>query len=191
MKPVQIQFTPDRNWLLPCLVTALACGAVLGDSAWRWRQDQLAMHALDVRLTAARKLADARAEQANVPDPYKAQKQALQRVLEADLSNAFAAVENMDEPKASLRSMEIDVSGNSVRLQYDFPAVTDAASVTFELNSGYDRGPWRLQGVGAVGASQAGTSAQTFQGSWSVALDKLQHVRAQVAVPVGKPKSVQ
>jgi hypothetical protein len=86
--------------------------------------------------------------------------------------------------------MELDVAGNSLRLQYDLRAVADAAKVTFALNAGYQRvGPWELLNVAAAGGQQANTSGPGFLGSWSTVLDKLEARQGSALVPLGKPRS--
>jgi hypothetical protein len=190
MKPVRIHFIAGGAWLLPCVITIIAFGAVSGHAAWRWRQDARAIAALDLRLSAARKVRAQQTAQATAPDPYRAQKQALRKLLDADLNRAFAAVEGLDESEAKLRTMELDVAGNSLRLQYDLRAVADAAKVTFALNAGYQRGgPWELLNVAAAGGQPANTSGASFLGSWSAVLDKLEPRQASPVVPLGKPKS--
>jgi hypothetical protein len=173
VKPIRIGFIEDRTWIVAWTMTALSCSIIIGAVGWRWHQHQLVIEALDAQIAQAKKKATELQAKANAPDPHRAQKEALQKLQQMDLNKVFAVVENLDEAGVRLRSMELDATGNSLRLEYELDSVNRAISVTAHLNAGYERGPWHLESVSAFGLAQSGMPAQKFRGLWSVAVDKL------------------
>jgi uncharacterized protein HemX len=173
MKPIRIGFIEDKQWIVDWIVTAVACAIIVGAGGWRWRQDQLRIQAHEAQLAEARKKAAELQAKANVPDPYKAQKDAMRKLLQTDLNKVFAVIENVDVPGARLRSMDLDAAGNVMRLEYELDAIARVSDVSAALNAGYENGPWQLGSVAATGSSQAGAQPPKFRGYWSAAVDRL------------------
>jgi hypothetical protein len=173
VKPIRIGFVEDKTWIIAYASVALSCLVIVGAEGWRWHQDQLTIEALDAEIAQAKKRAIELQAKANAPDPHRAEKEAIQKLLQMDLNKVFSAVENLNEPGVRLRSMDLDAAGNSLRLEYELDSIQHAVTVTADLNAGYAHGPWHLESVSGSGALQPGVPAQKFRGLWSAAVDRL------------------
>jgi hypothetical protein len=156
VKPVRIDFVDDNSRLWAWLFVLAVAAALIGATATHWirlRQDTAVRTAeataLQLQVDAVRKA------QAAVTSPRLASTQRAAKLLQQDLNGVFAVVENYKEPGVRLRAIAIDVSGNTVRVEYDLDSVQKVSELTAYLNGGHERGPWKLESVkGARGTSQ-------------------------------------
>lgn len=173
MKPIRIEFIEDTRWRAVWTMTVLACTIIVGYTVWQWRVDAAAIKAIEEQIAdVKRKAAEVQAAQNRV-DPRGASVKAMTKLLQRDLNKVFAVVENVQEPGVRLRSLSLDESSGSLRLEYELESMAHASTVTTALNAGYERGPWQLENVSGALAQRTGGGQQAFRGSWSAQLDKL------------------
>lgn len=179
MKPVSIEYVRAERWRTVWGIALFVVLATVGATGWQWLQRSGDARELDGSIAELK--AQIQRAQTPVPavvDPRQASTEQAIRLLRADYNKVFAAIENLKEPGARLRSMTLEVSSNTLRLEYDLESVVKASAVTEALNGGYDGRPWKLESVSAIGGPAIAGAAQAahgglFRGVWVVRIDSL------------------
>lgn len=178
MKPLVLDFVPDRTVRQIWALTAVVLLCIAGYTGIEWRR----LHAQ--RLEAERQLAETRRQVDELaqrskaaPDPRAAHTATMQRVLHADLNGVFTTVERVKVPGTRLASMAIDVPSDSVTIEYRLDAMQLLPVLNEALNAGFESPRWALEsaaleGAGATAVPGAiGTPA--VKARWSAKIAKL------------------
>ena len=179
MKPVRMQYVQSGRWRAVWGVALLAIAVLVGSAGWHWLQRGGQTRDIDTRIAEIKvQIRRAQTPVVVAVDPRHTSTEQAIRHLRTDYNKVFAVVENLNEPGARLRALTLDVSSNTLRLEYDLDSVVKASAVTAALNAGYEARPWRLDSVAASNGSMAAgvvptVPVVTFRGVWSVAVARL------------------
>ena len=177
MKPVQIDFIPDRRWRAIWAVAVVLGLGVVGATGWRAWQSLQSTQALQSQIALAKLQAQQLQTQLNPPsNPRHDSLAQAAKLLQQDLGKAFATIENLKEEGVRLRALNLDASSGTLQLEYELDTLARAATVTGLLNAGYDSRPWRMESVGgAVGSNTGGFAApsQVLRATWVTQLERL------------------
>lgn len=178
MNPVRIELIEDSRWRVLWVLTLIfALGLLILTSVRAVHSHRLTQHE-EIRRTALR----AQIEQlyASAPtsaDPRQFSIKLVAESMQLDLNKIFSTVENQQLPGVRLRSMHLDTTSYSLRLEYELDSITKAATMTEKLNAGYEARPWQLERINAKStADNSFNGLQTtplFVGVWSAHIARL------------------
>ena len=148
MNPVRIEYVQSRRWRIVWGVAVLAIISLAGAAGWHWLQRSGQAGDLNTRIAAIKaQIQRALTPAAVVVDPRQLSTELATGFLRTDYNKVFAGVENLNEPGARLRALTLEMSSNTLRLEYDLDTVVKASTVTTALNAGYEDRPWKLESV--------------------------------------------
>lgn len=177
VKPIRIDFVHGQGWRTVWVCAAVVCVALVAATAWKWQKlDRATRETRDQIAAIEQELQRARTPVLTKVDPRQTSIDQAVKLLSQDLNKAFATVEGLQEPGVRLRTLTLDATSNTLRLEYDLDSVVKASSVTAALNGGYDNAPWKLESVSGSATSPTGGVAlptRVFRGVWSVQMENL------------------
>lgn len=177
MKPIQLDFIPDRRWRTVWAVALVLGLGIVGSTGWRAWQSLQATQTLQGQLAQFKQQAQQLQTQLNPPiDPRHDSLAQAARLLQQDLGKAFAVIENLKEEGVRLRAVNLDAGSGTLHLEYELDTLARAAAVTAALNAGYETRPWRMESVGAAaGSNGQGFTApvQALRAKWVTQLEPL------------------
>ncbi len=174
MKAARIDFVPSHAWRWVWGLSVALGAAVVALALYHGHARQARLQAL-VADTQALEQALRQSRQATAPKSAaqpqeEAARQWLQR-MGADVNPAFAAAENLRVPGVRLKRLAFDGHGGSVQLEFALDTLGSSAAVTEQLNAGYERAPWVLNGIVKTGAEQKNSTfalpGSGFHATWS------------------------
>lgn len=172
MKPIHLDFVPDRRWAWCWMAFVVAVGLIAGASAWPlwklYQQKTETTSAIDHISKSLRKL---REPPRVVNDAQHASAAKAAHLLQTDINPLFTTIESLQQAGAKLSNLSLDLSSGSARMEYTTDSVKSVTEITARLNDGYDSGPWRLESVGAVSAMSG--PVQAVRANWVVRLSDL------------------
>ncbi len=177
MKPVRIEFVQQQRWRGVWVVALLVCLALVAVGASHWLQRERGARDVDTRISEL----TAQIVRSQTPitikvDPRQASTEQAIQFLHRDYNKVFATVENLKEPGVRLRGLTLEVSSNTLRLEYDLESIVKAAAVSAALNTGYEDHPWKLESVSGPNSPATTGLAPTvpvFRGVWVAQVDKM------------------
>jgi hypothetical protein len=176
MKPIRIEFVPQRRWLVYwsglCIVLVVTSGMFYT----RQRAVDVARESLEAQSGKANvQIVAIRPSSQHSSDANKAAadlslSRAAQGHLQQDWNPAFATIENVMEPGARLLQVSMDSASGNIRLEYEVESLAEATTLTSSMNSGIVAAPWNLE---SVTASSVTGGSQRMHATWSAKLKDL------------------
>ena len=186
MKAIKVDFVQDRFGAI--WWTAVSIGLVICLGAWGYRLQQK----IDLKEQAQEQLADLqqsqKQSQIDANKPLNAQQKKLLQIaseLDMDLNPVFAVVENVNVAGTLLKTMQLDKTSGTLRLEFQMEDSNKASEVSQALNAGDESRPWVLERISTqnsspnasvnsvVGSLQLQETRFKAQGSWSIHIDRL------------------
>lgn len=148
MKPVHIEFIDNTHWRWVWMATLLSGLGLMAFFIWQ------SVH-LDHAVAQERSHISAIASKVDLPsapaqtkeDPRWASMLQAAQSLQLDLNKAFAAAENIQQVGVRLRSLSLENSSTTLRLEYELSSMDQSSTITEALNAGYEQRPWHLESV--------------------------------------------
>lgn len=181
MKALKVDFVQDHFgafWW-----TAVSIGLAICLGAWGYQLQQK----IDLREQAQEQLAhlqqSQKQSQIDANKPLNTQQKKLLQVaseLNLDLNPIFAVVENVNVAGTLLKTMQLDKTSGTLRLEFQMEDSNKASEVSLALNAGNESHPWVLERItsqnfstnasvnSAVGGLQPQENRFNAQGSWYV-----------------------
>jgi cbb3-type cytochrome oxidase subunit 3 len=148
MKALKVDFVQDR--FAAIWWTAVSIGLAICLVAWGYRLQQKT----DLREQAQEQLAhlqqSQKLSQIDANKPLNTQQKKLQQVaseLNLDLNPIFAVVENVNVAGTLLKTMQLDKSSGTLRLEFQLEDPNKASEISEALNAGDESHPWMLEGI--------------------------------------------
>lgn len=187
MKPIHMEFVPNRSWRLVWALSAVLALVILLLAGVKWQGRQQGWERESQAQRSLRAQIDALSQPSQpLPAMQVRARQQVNAQLQLDLNPVFATVEGLQLPGVQLRSLNVDTSNGVVRLEYALDSVAQASQVSEKLNTGYDRKPWGLTAVVMNAAAGSGGTAAvagagipvnrvggSYSGTWSASIDRL------------------
>lgn len=175
MKSVQIEFIEDQRWRFIWIAALIYGLGLLASLVWRWETlEQSIREESELISEVQLRLQRIPAPVHHKVNPRHTSLSLAAKFLGQDLNNAFATVENLQEPGIRLRSLSLETVVDSLRLEYDLDSMVKASTLTEALNTGYEYRPWQLESIsGPAGEGLMVSGTSSFRGTWSVQLKRL------------------
>ncbi len=177
MKPLQIDFIPDRRWRVLWAVAAVLGSGIVGATGWHAWQSLQSTQGLQSQIALTKlQVQKLQTQLSPPPNPRHDSLAQAAKLLQQDLGRAFATIENLKEEGVRLRAVKLDANSGTLQLEYELDAMARAATVTALLNAGYDSRPWRMESVGGAAGNNTGGFAapnQVLRATWVTQLDRL------------------
>lgn len=148
MKALKVDFVQDRFgafWW-----TAVSVGLAIFLGVWGYRLQQK----IDLKEQTHDQLAELqqaqRQSQINANKPLSIQEKKLLQVaneLNLDLNPIFAVVENVNVAGTLLKTMQLDKTSGTLRLEFQLEDPNKASEISEALNAGDESHPWILEGI--------------------------------------------
>lgn len=181
MRALKIDFVQDRFAAL--WWTTASIGLVISLLVWSYRLQQK----IDLKEQAQDQLAELqqaqKQSQIEARKPLNAQQKKLLQIaseLNMDLNPVFAVVENVNVAGTLLKTMQLDKTSGTLRLEFQMEDSNKASEISQALNAGNESHPWVLERItsqnfstnasvnSAVGGLQPQENRFKAQGSWYV-----------------------
>lgn len=163
MKPIRVEWVPSRAWRVIWGVAAVAAVGIALVACRQWQGHQtVLLHAQEQQNALLTEIDALKQPPKPFAPAFAKLRQQVQGQLLVDLNPVFATIEGVQLPSVQLRGLNVDSGSGVVRVEYMLDSVAQASLVSEKLNTGYDKKPWALTGVGYVASAGASAVLREF-----------------------------
>lgn len=153
MKSIRIEFIPANEWRIAWGCAAFVIGALLVGSAWHLNATNAQAQLADAELEKLQQFLSSNNSQIK-SSAYSSSAAQAAKVLQHDLNKVFSGLESLTIPGARLKSIQLDVASNTVRIEFELDSIATSDLVSNHLNSGYSAPPWRIASITSAGGNR-------------------------------------